>query len=95
MPLPCSLPALNIRLFKLSQHTSLPHEKSPYDLSTSMVTSKANIVNLVEEIKLNSHSPSTPVPSSSNVMTMSNDRRFSELAGKSCPPQVSDYLPPA
>ena len=75
-------PAPNIRTFRISQRVNPPHEKSPYDLSTSTIKSKATITTSIEELP-------------KSFTSQSNKLRFNELKGESVSPSIHDYLPPA
>ena len=88
---PKSSPALNAKLLKISQRSTSPHEKSPCNLSTSAIKSSSSTITTIEEIKPHR----APAENSVNAMTQATNMLFTELTGKSRPPRVTDFLPPA
>ena len=50
MPPPRPPPAPNYRYFKYSSRLEPPHERSPYDLSTSRIETNQSVVNTIEEL---------------------------------------------
>lgn len=78
MPLPPP-PTPNIHTFKVNQRVNPPHEKSPYDLSTSNIKSKSTIVTSLEEIP-------------NSFISRSNEMRFDKLKGESFGPSIRDSV---